>query len=360
MKYILHILNNMADYKNGKIYAIKSVSHPEDVYYGSTTQSIDERMCQHVSDATRENRFRTSALVIGHGDAYIELVEEYPCSNSKELEKCEGWYQKNNKCVNTQIAGRTDSEYREDNRERIREKWHENKEENNAKQRERHMKNRDADNERSNNYYYEHRDELLLRENERYANNKESILEKSRTKYAEDEEYRKKKIAGAKKRAETKADEISMYQKSYYEKNKEHLKKQQKAMRDQNKDKWNQARRDKAAAAKGMSIEDMIKCPNCYARFPSKSGLKRHEKKCEPPENHGPIDIVLDALKKFEIPYIKLSDMLIEVLFQPIAGIIALGDIHVSNDHPLLRIPYTDLENVETLIEDFIIEYDES
>tara|TARA_R110002020_G_scaffold339026_1_gene554208 strand:+ start:103 stop:450 length:348 start_codon:yes stop_codon:yes gene_type:complete len=49
----------------------------------------------------------------------IILVENYPCESKKELELREGWYIRENPCVNHVIPGRTMKEWREDNRESI-------------------------------------------------------------------------------------------------------------------------------------------------------------------------------------------------------------------------------------------------
>ena len=56
-----------------------------------------------------------------HDMCKIELVELYPCNSKEELRKREGYYIQNNECVNKRVAGRSDKEYREQNREAIRE-----------------------------------------------------------------------------------------------------------------------------------------------------------------------------------------------------------------------------------------------
>ena len=47
----------------------------------------------------------------------IYLVELYPCETKEELFAREGYYIKNNKCVNKNVAGRTRKEHQEDNKE---------------------------------------------------------------------------------------------------------------------------------------------------------------------------------------------------------------------------------------------------
>jgi hypothetical protein len=113
----------MPNYQNGKIYAIRS--HLSDkIYVGSTCNSLTKRFSQH------KNSFSIckSRELIELGDAYIELIENYPCNDRNELNKREGHHIRNNNCVNKFISGLTrqesgkDAKYREKNREVINEK----------------------------------------------------------------------------------------------------------------------------------------------------------------------------------------------------------------------------------------------
>ena len=113
----------MTDYQNGKIYKIYSPSKGL-VYYGATTQTLEERFKKH--EYNLESKRYRSFLVLECGDAEIELVEAYPCNSKKELDIREGYYQRNNECVNLVVAGRTPKEYRADNKEKEKErskKW---------------------------------------------------------------------------------------------------------------------------------------------------------------------------------------------------------------------------------------------
>ena len=65
----------------------------------------------------------------GVEQCFIELVESFPCETKNHLNAREGFYIKNNACVNKVIAGRTDKEWREDSREQITEykkQWRQN------------------------------------------------------------------------------------------------------------------------------------------------------------------------------------------------------------------------------------------
>ena len=104
----------MPNYANGKIYKI--VGDTGATYYGSTVLSLNRRRSNHVA---KKERY-VYQEIISQMDWEMILVENYPCESKKELDIREGWYIRENPCVNRQVAGRTDQEYREDNRVRIR------------------------------------------------------------------------------------------------------------------------------------------------------------------------------------------------------------------------------------------------
>jgi galactokinase len=89
-----------------------------------------------------------SKMIIEKGDAIIELIENYPCNSRQEATRREGWHQRNSECVNQNIAGRTQKEYREDNHDHIRDIKREyrknNKDHINEMQREHYNKNIDV------------------------------------------------------------------------------------------------------------------------------------------------------------------------------------------------------------------------
>jgi len=76
-------------------------------------------MSQHRSDF-KGNRGWSSSELIKQGDAYIELIEAYPCNNKEELCKREGEVMRaTENTVNKQLAGRTQKQYNKDNKEAI-------------------------------------------------------------------------------------------------------------------------------------------------------------------------------------------------------------------------------------------------
>jgi len=113
-------MNTMTNYNQAKIYKITSET-ADLVYYGSTTLTLEDRMIRHRAAYQRymtgaSVSFTSSFIVLGHDDAEISLVEEYPCDNKRQLCVHEGTFIRNNPCVNLNIAGRTSQEYYQDNR----------------------------------------------------------------------------------------------------------------------------------------------------------------------------------------------------------------------------------------------------
>jgi hypothetical protein len=87
------------------------------VYYGSTTTDLKKRLYQH--KATYKQYLlgkcrRVSVYKIFElgNECNIDLVEEV--DNIDELTKKEGFYIKNNECINKVVAGRNNKEYYKD------------------------------------------------------------------------------------------------------------------------------------------------------------------------------------------------------------------------------------------------------
>ena len=107
------------DYANGKIYMLEPTCEYDegDVYYGHTTSTLVRRLCEHKS---KSNKSSSKVLIekYGRDNIKIVLIELCPCSSKDELKAVEAKYQRENKCVNKYIAGRTQKEYHQDNREK--------------------------------------------------------------------------------------------------------------------------------------------------------------------------------------------------------------------------------------------------
>ena len=204
----------MPDYKNGKIYCIRSYQ-TDDVYIGSTIQQLCKRMTDHRRKYKNwlkgKCAYITSYEIIKMGDAYIELLESFACSCREELHKKEGEYIRNTKCVNKRIAGRTKKEWCENNKDKIKE------------------------------YRKKNKDKIAKKQKEWNENNKDKIAKIEK-------KYREKN-----------KDKIAKKDKEYREKNKDKIAKRHKEYREKNKDKL---------AAK-------TPCPHC-GNIMRKSNITRH------------------------------------------------------------------------------------
>lgn len=113
----------MVNYKRSKIYKICS-SHTDKVYIGSTCERLlCMRFSSHQAAYRRwqkgKRRFISSFDIIKYSDAYIELIESYPCDNKDELRQREGYWIKTIDCVNRKIEGRSNKQWRIDNKAKI-------------------------------------------------------------------------------------------------------------------------------------------------------------------------------------------------------------------------------------------------
>jgi hypothetical protein len=164
------------DYQQGKIYTIRS-PQTDEFYIGSTTQLLSKRFYGHKKNyaSYQGGKFNyvTSFKILQHDDAYIELYELYPCTCKAELLRREGQLQRENKdnCVNKNIAGRTDREYREDNNDKIREHkkifYEENKEKINIQKKK----------------FYEENKDMILEKQKKYHQNNKDIINERRKQY---------------------------------------------------------------------------------------------------------------------------------------------------------------------------------
>jgi len=102
----------MSDYLNGIIYKLVCEITGE-TYIGSTRLSLEDRLNKHLTQNC------CSRQILARGKYYIEQLELYPCNSRQELERREGEYQRVFECININIAGRTQAEYKQDNKEKV-------------------------------------------------------------------------------------------------------------------------------------------------------------------------------------------------------------------------------------------------
>ena len=152
------------DYTHGRIYKILNYIDNE-VYVGSTIQSLSKRMAAHRADANKPMKqhrlLYTKMMECGIENFYIELIETYPCENMKELRKREGHYIREFGSLNKRIEGRTLQEY----------------------DRERYRDNREKLLTRRKEYRQNNHKKELTREKEYRETNREAILERAKKPY---------------------------------------------------------------------------------------------------------------------------------------------------------------------------------
>jgi hypothetical protein len=200
------------NYKNSKIYKIVDIGYTK-MYIGSTTQSLSKRFSVHKKDYIKwKNNKRTKTMVydifeeFGVDNCKIELIEECPCESRIQLCKKEGEYIKNNNCVNKNIAGRTDKEYYEGNKDTILERCKIYRD-----------SNKEIIKERCKIYRDSNKDKIAERVKKYYELNKEIIKEKQ------------------KRNRDSNKDKIAERGKEYYQKNKEIIKEKNKKYRESKK-----------------------------------------------------------------------------------------------------------------------------
>ena len=167
----------MPNYENAKIYRIFSPSLNLS-YIGSTTYPLEARLAKHIINHycyKKDNAkysYYSSFKILDANDYKIELLEECNCKNKRELERLEGKYIKENECVNMCIAGRTRTEYRNDNRNSIREKNRAykklNKEKIKVQNKLYNEANREQINKQKKNYYLANREIINARRRQLY------------------------------------------------------------------------------------------------------------------------------------------------------------------------------------------------
>jgi hypothetical protein len=209
----------MPDYSKSKIYRLDC---GDLIYIGSTTQPLAKRKGKHKTDYLNNYCCR-SKIVYQYAvdndlslteDIRIELICECPCDNKEQLSAIEGKYirqykeEYGDKCVNKCIAGRTDKEYYEDNKDKILEQKKE--------------------------YYEDNKDKIAKQKKEYREKNKDKIADQHKEYY---ENNKEKHSQHMKEYNQKNKDKISQQKKEYRECNKDKIAEQQKQYKQKNKDK---------------------------------------------------------------------------------------------------------------------------
>jgi len=187
------------NFKKGKIYMLEPTCEYEegDIYYGSTTQPLNKRYHQHKSQYFQGSKTKTKSFFLfekyGLENIKIQLIKEIIFKTKEELNKEEGDYIRNNKCINKQIADRTRQEWIETNKDKISKDRKEYKLKNYEclieKLKVFRIKNKDKKKEQDKIYYKKNREKILLQHEQNkdhlnlikkkyYEKNKSKIQEK--------------------------------------------------------------------------------------------------------------------------------------------------------------------------------------
>ena len=197
-------------YETSKIY--KLVCADGHYYYGSTIQTLNERLQHHKgSSNTQTSKIYTHIREIGWDKVHIELVQSVSCENRKQLRVIENTYIvsniKDQLCLNTLRSHTTDDEKR-------------------SMEKQRHDRTKDHRKVVVHKYYEEHKNEINERHKTYYVENKDSLTVKHR-------EY-----------IEKNKNDIQAQRKRYYDENKERLCKEKREKIEQNKEEYKQKREE--------------------------------------------------------------------------------------------------------------------
>tara|TARA_R100000951_G_C2531902_1_gene146640 strand:+ start:115 stop:588 length:474 start_codon:yes stop_codon:yes gene_type:complete len=123
----------MVNYENSKIYKLTN-TNTKQLYIGSTTRDLQIRYIEHKSLYTtgKTDKGKSYLLFNETDNVIIELVENYPCKNKKELSIRERYYINSFDCVNLVHPTRTGKEYYEETKKALN-NYHNNKKEINEK-----------------------------------------------------------------------------------------------------------------------------------------------------------------------------------------------------------------------------------
>jgi vacuolar-type H+-ATPase subunit H len=245
----------MIDYSKGKIY--KLICNTTGlIYIGSTCKDrLCERLSKHKSHykeyLKNGKSYITSFKILENNNYVIDLIEMCPCNTKDELNKRERYYIEMFNCVNKIIPTRSIREYREQNKEKLKEYREKNKDITKEKNKEYREKNKDIIKEKKKEYREKNKDVLKEKSKEYSKKNKDIINEKSNIYY-----YKNKNIVKEKKKQYNKKNKDVLKEKSkeYREKNKDVLKEKSKEYREKNKDKINEKAKKKYTCECGSNI----------------------------------------------------------------------------------------------------------
>jgi len=151
----------------GYVYKICDNTN-NNVYYGSTTQTLKQRLCEH------KNLTCCSKSIIENNNYIIILVETIEFQDKKQLLERERYYIQNYPCINERLPITTYEEKKEYQKE-----WRENnKEYHKEYDKERYDLNKEQINERIAEHYQLNKEKIKEYKKKYYEENKDKIKEK--------------------------------------------------------------------------------------------------------------------------------------------------------------------------------------
>ena len=147
----------MNKYQNGKIYKIVDIGYSK-CYIGSTCEELSQRMARHRAIYKQFAKGKKTSYLsafdlfdeFGLDNCKVELLEAVAVNSRDELRQHEGKHIQINDCINKRIAGRTDEQYYQDNKDII--------------------------NERHQQHYHLHKEAISQKHREYYEGNRTKVL----------------------------------------------------------------------------------------------------------------------------------------------------------------------------------------
>ena len=180
----------LKDYSKGKTYCIRNTL-TDDLYIGSTCQTLSQRMTQHRSDVKRRQHLKLHQLMneLGKEHSYIEWIEDFPCLHINQLLRREGEVIREHKpSLNKIISGRTKKEYHEDNKDRIKDYYEQTKDQKLEYARNYYEQNKDNQLEYAEKYREEHQEQIKDTMKTYYEENSELIKQQKKGYYQQNKE----------------------------------------------------------------------------------------------------------------------------------------------------------------------------
>jgi len=180
----------MPDFSKSKVYKIVC-NVTGLVYIGSTTQTLSQRLQDHIRNYRRylngKTHYVLSFKIIENNNYEIILNEDCSCERKEQLHARERYWIENTECVNMVIPTRTTKEWRDDNKEKMDKYFKEyrecNKEKNKEVCKEYRKNNLEYRKECDKEYYLKNKEKIQKQRKEHLQNNKEKINKHRRELY---------------------------------------------------------------------------------------------------------------------------------------------------------------------------------